>query len=48
MIAVTVDECGLCHSLFFPGDDIYNTKNLGDICDTCYATHTCFAGVVFT
>lgn len=48
MKAQTVDECELCHRLYFPGDEVFPTSNKGYICDACDRVSTRFAGLILT
>lgn len=35
MIAFTIDTCGKCEHLYFPGEDVYTSDAWGVVCEDC-------------
>lgn len=35
MIAFTIDTCGKCEHLYFPGEDVYTSDAWGVVCENC-------------
>lgn len=35
MISVTIDTCGKCGHLYFPGEDLFKSDSFGVICGDC-------------